>query len=204
MFSEIAIIGGSDYDPPDDSGQSSGGHFKDVEVISITKDSISHLNSSIPSLPKKLSALRGAQLSNGDLVLSGGCTMSRYEDVDCDYINGRWIQSRSYWIEVEVCNNEYHYYKQGSNQWTMVATMKNARRNHSSVWMDGCLLTTGGDYNDNRMTSSQHEEFLLNEGVNERKEMPIALKCHTAIKFGHQKMIVCGGKGESVSNPFSK
>ena len=214
-FSEIAIIGGSNSPL---YGQYSGGLLKDVEVISITKDSISHIwttrfnshvkHQLIPPIPTELSALRGSQLSNGDLVLSGGYTMSGYYDEETD---GRYM--RSHWVEVEVCNHEYLYYKQGSNRWTKVATMKYERRNHSSVWMDGCLLTTGGEHKVNRRTRlrdwetiARHEEFSLNGyiGVKERKEMPIALKCHTATKFGHHKVIVCGGKGKSVSYSFSK
>ena len=110
-FSEIAIIGGSNY-----VGEYSGGLLEDVEVISITKDSISHkwttkFNSHIkhqliPSLPKKLSALRGTQLSNGDLVLSGGYTISGYDDVESD---GRY--TRAHWIEVDDCNDEYLHCK---------------------------------------------------------------------------------------------
>ena len=210
MFSEIAIIGGKTHHP-----SIIGGHLKNVEVISITKDSISHLNSSIPSLPKELSAFRGAQLLSGDLVLSGGCTRSGYEvsEIVCMEEPGQFT-SHKIWIKAEVCNNEYHYYKQGSNQWTKVGTMKNVRRNHSSVWMDGCLLTTGGESGEWKIedsdksyrwtTSSHHEEFSLIEGVKERKEMSIALKCHTATKFGHHKMIVCGGEGNSVSDSFFK
>ena len=130
--------------------------------------------------------------------------MDGYDDWETD---GRYM--RSYWVEVEVCNDEYLYYKQGSNQWTKIGAMKNERRNHSSVWMDDCLLTTGGEDNVNRKsrledweTIAHHEEFSLNGGVKDKKEMPIALKCHTATKFGHHKMIVCGGKGKSVSHPF--
>ena len=182
--------------------------MEDVEVISITKDSISHkwttkFNSHIkhqliPSLPKKLSALRGTQLSNGDLVLSGGSTISGYDDVESD---GRY--TRIHWIEVNVCNDEYLQYKQGSNRWTKVGTMKTARRHHSSVWIDGCLLTTGGESGEWKRIA-HHEEFSLNGGVKERKEMPIALKFHTTTKFGHHKMIICGGVGFSVSQTFSK
>ena len=214
---EIAIIGGSNYGVQSyviNDQLTYLSPLEDVEVISITKDSISLINSSIPSLPKKLSALNGTQLSNGDLVLSGGYYMSGYEDWD-GYDDGS-EDLNTEWFDVEVCNDEILHYKLGSNQWTKVGTMKNLRRNYSSVWIEGCLLTTGGENNvqsfmNNRRniehiwkTTSHHEEFSLNEGVKERKELPIVLKCHTATKFGHRKMIVCGGEGNSVSYPFSK
>ena len=43
----------------------------DVEVVSIKKDSISLINTTIPLLPKGLEHLRGAQLPNHDLLVSG-------------------------------------------------------------------------------------------------------------------------------------
>ena len=89
--------------------------------------------------------------------------------------------------------------------------MKNVRRHHSSVWMDGCLLTTGGEEQQKENSRklwkniSHHEEFSLKEGVKERKELPIVFRCHKATKFDHHKMIVCGGEVlAGVSYPFSK
>ena len=102
--------------------------MKDVELISITKDSIFHHNSSIPSLPKEISALKGIQLSNGDFVVSRG--YMTYGGMMNNYR--------------EVCNDEYLHYKQGSNQWTKVGTMKMARLFHSSVWIDGRVMAVGG------------------------------------------------------------
>ena len=190
--------------------------MEDVEVISIRKDTISHTNASIPSLPKKLAALNGTQQSNGDLVLSGGYYMDSHEEWD-GYDNGSGLGDFDYeWVDVEVRNDDILHYKLGSNQWTKVGTLKNVRRNHSSVWMDGSLLTTGGEEivrsvmdcrrNINHIweTVSHHEEFSLEEGVKERKELPIVLKWHTATRFGRHKMIICGGVGNSVSYLFSK
>ena len=77
-------------------------------MISIHKHSISHINSSIPSLPKVMWGLGGSQLPNGDLVVCGRVT--RYG---------------SYY--------PYLHYEKGSNQRTKVGTMKGARSDHSSV-----------------------------------------------------------------------
>ena len=78
--------------------------------------------------------------------------------------------------------------------------MKKATSCHSSVWIDGRLLTLGG-LSHNTVTS-RHEEFSFDEGVKERKDMPIPLKNHTATKFGHHKIIVCGGIAEKVTKTF--
>ena len=69
---------------------------------------------------------------------------------------------------------------------------------HSSVWIDGQLLTTGGLDSSKEKLFSRHEEFSFGEGVKERKEMPIALFGHTSTIFGQHKMIVCGGFGRKV------
>ena len=66
ILSDIAIIGGLHNNKEID----------DVEVISIKKDSISHINSTIPSLPKGLCDISGAQLPNDDLVVCGGRSRS--------------------------------------------------------------------------------------------------------------------------------
>ena len=161
--------------------------MKDVELISITEDSVSHLNSSIPSLPREISALKGIHLSNGDFVVSGG--YMTYGGMMNNYR--------------EVCNDEYLHYKQGSNQWTKVGTMKIARRNHSSVWIDGCLLTTGGVLTDWEPIAN-HEEFSLHGGVKERKEMPIALFGHSSTVIDERKILVCGGHGYGVSRILFK
>ena len=151
-------------------------------MISIEKDSISHINSSIPSLPKRLDGLRGTSLPNGDLVVCGGDTGSGLSD-------------------------EYLLYRDGSNHWTNVGTMKKARFSHSSVWIGSCLLTTGGwellenveyDSDDSGRTvwvmnfdeqlewqaTSHHEIFSIEGGVKERREMPIPVGGHTATIFG--------------------
>ena len=44
----------------------------DVEVISMLRNSMTQINSPIPSLAKELSNLKGIQLSNCDLIISGG------------------------------------------------------------------------------------------------------------------------------------
>ena len=162
---EIAIIGGYN-----------GKQLDNVEVISIVKDSISHIIPDIPSLPKGFLGFGGTRLPNGDLLLSEG-----YVD---SYIN----------------SDKYLQYKVGSEMWTKAGTMSRARYRHSSVFMDGYLLTTGGlDTSFNAL--SLHEQFSISEGVKERKNMPIGLYNHTATVFSQDKMLVCGGSdNSSVSN----
>ena len=144
-------------------------------MISFNKNSISHINSSIPSLPQGLAELSGTQLPNGDLLVCGGWTGF-------------------------VVSNQYLHFKKDSNNWTKVGAMLMDRNWHSSVWIDGRLLTTGGLKEDHhwwrsgpRKISSHHEEFSFDGGVKEMKEMPIALMGHTATIFDQNKMMVCGG-----------
>ena len=134
-------------------------------MISINKGSISHINSSIPSLPSGICGLGGTQLPNGDLVV-------------CGYMGGLYL-----------------HYKEGSNQWTTAGSIIRGTTDHSSVWIDGRLLTTGGQ-DVSYFVISRHEEFSLDGGVKERKKMPIELSCHTATIFDQNKIIVCGGIGQ--------
>ena len=84
--------------------------------------------------------------------------------------------------------------------------MKVARYQHTSLFIDGCLLTAGGidsfgDY------TSHLEKFSFEGGVEQKKKMPIELKCHTATMFGNHKMLICGGqtcRRRFVVNFFSK
>ena len=147
-------------------------------MISIKKDSISHINSTIPSLPKGLCDLSGAQLPNGDLVVCGGRSRSGKSD-------------------------EYLHYNHGSNIWTKVGTMITERTSHSSIWIEDCLLTTGGRNMVGKVTSC-HEEFSFHGGFKERKKMPIPLNHHTATRFDQNKIIVCGGYDGRVSKILSK
>ena len=142
-------------------------------MISLNKDSISHVNSSIPSLPKGLNGLKGAQLPDGNLVISGGFNLH------------------------SGVSDEHLLYKVGLDQWRKVGTMKEARCWHSSVWIDGRLLTTGGwnpyDAKNRLKITPHHEEFSFDGGVKERKEMPMSLDDHAATIFDRNKMIVTGG-----------
>ena len=101
------------------------------------------MNSGIPSLPKELKRLGGAQLPNGDLLISGGGTGAG-------------------------CNDEYLHYKDGSNQWKLVGTLKWARAGHSSVLIDGILLSTGG-FDSSLNFVSNLEEFSIKEGVKKER-----------------------------------
>ena len=141
---------------------------------------MSQINSVIPSLPTGLGRLAGAQLPNGDLMISGGCdnTESRYHD-------------------------GYYHYKKGSNQWEKVGTMHGGREGRSSVFIDGSLFTTGGYFETNFETSwgephhlSIHEEFSIKDGMKLRKDMSIGLSGHTATVFDKQRMLICGGETE--------
>ena len=162
MFSEIAIIGGYN-----------GKQLDNVEVISIVKDSISHILPDIPSLPKGFLGFGGTRLPNGDLLLSEG-----YVDSFGD-------------------SDKYLLYKVGSGMWTKAGTMTRARYRHSSVFMDGYLLTTGG-LDTSFDALSLHEQFSISDGVKERKKMPIGLYNHTATVFSQHKMLVCGGSDNCI------
>ena len=152
----------------------------DVEVVSIKKDSISIINSTIQSLPKRLTQLRGTQLPNHDLLVSGGCPFTGPD-----------------------CNDEYLRFSQDSNQWKKVGTMKKARRLHSSVLLNGCLYSTGGYDLSNKITS-HHEILNLDGRVEEKKELPIQLWGHTANKLNENQYMVCGGWDKNVSKNVPK
>ena len=62
-------------------------------MISIVNDSVSHMNTAIPSLPNRLICLTGARLPNGNLLVRGNS-------------GGMY------------CGDEYLLYKYGSNLWT--------------------------------------------------------------------------------------
>ena len=138
---------------------------------------MSRNNSSIPSLPKGLSRLGGAQLPNGDLLISGGGGGAG-------------------------CNYEYLHYRDGSNQWKSVGTMKWARAGHSSVSIDGKLLTTGG-FDSSANFVSNLEEFSIKNGVKKRTMMPIKLHSHAATVFGKHTMLISGGNDNKVNKTYS-
>ena len=135
--------------------------------------------------------LSGAWLSNGDLLLCGGLNVMRYNT---------------------EMNNQYLLFQEGSSQWNKIGKMKKPRCDHSSVFMDGSLYTCGGcTFPGN--TTSHHEAFSLvvgsniNEyfvGVKKKKEMPLALRNHSATKIGQHKMLICGGLDKHVIKTFLK
>ena len=99
-------------------------------------------------------------------------------------------------------SDEYLFLKDCSDQWKNVGSTKTARIYHSSVFIDGCLYTSGGyEYNQPFIT---HEEFSFEKGVKERKEMPIALYGHTATIFGQGKILIAGGCNMYVSKIIYK
>ena len=176
---DIAIIGGFDR-----IGGFNPYALDDIEVISILKDSMSQINSDIPSIPKGLGGLSGTQLPNGDLIISGGC-----HNIETNYDDG------------------YYHYKKGSDQWKKVGIMKMARVGHSSVSIDESLFTTGGSNSSNVSSLnisylSNHEEFSIEGGLKDRKEMPIALSYHSATVVGKYTILICGGMAK-VSKTFS-
>ena len=81
--------------------------------------------------------------------------------------------------------------------------MKRKKSWYSSVWVDDCLYTTGGS-DSSLIDIACLEEFSINGGAKERKEMPMPLSSHTATTFGPHKMIVCGGMNRNVRKTFPK
>ena len=149
----------------------------DVEVVSIKSDSISIINTTIPSLPKGLNNLRGTTLPDHDLLVSGGYLIGGNDDY--------------------LTFDEYLRFSQDSNQWKKVGTMKKARYAHSSVLLNGCLYSCGGvDSSDNE--TSHHEVLNLDGRVEEKKELPIKLKLHTANKLNENQYMVIGGLNSPI------
>ena len=147
-------------------------------------DSLFHINTDsistrINSSPMIFFGSQFTQLPNGDWLVCGGCkTVSR-------------------------TNDEYLLFKQGPNQWTKLGTMKRERWHHSSVYVDGVLLTTGGS-NSTHNALAHHEHFSFDGGVKDRKELPIALRRHRATMFGNNKMLISGGCDIQVSKPHNE
>lgn len=133
--------------------------FDAVEMISIVNDSVVHVNTAIPFLPKQILPLTGAQLPNGNLLVRG---ISRY----CD---------------------EHLLFIDGSNQWTKTRSSERALNSPSSVWIDGSFFTTGFDIFSPGYEALHHEEFTFNGSVKERRKLPIELDYHEATVFGQQK-----------------
>ena len=118
-------------------GDRVGHHCGYIEVILIKDNSLFHVDTAIPSIPNGMFGLQGAKLPNGDLLVCGGNTRT-----------GLWI------------NDEYMLFKQGSNQWKKVGTMKMARWHHSSVYFDGGLSTVGGlDSSQSRISHHEYYSF---------------------------------------------
>ena len=134
------------------------------------------INATIPPLPKRLGYLQGAQLPNQDLLVSGGYTGS-------------------------VRNHEYLRFSQDSNQWKKIGTMKMARGAHSSVLLNGCVYSCGGLDSSDKNTS-HHEVLTLDGRVVEKKELPFALRGHTANKLNDNQYMVIGGYDKNVSKSF--
>ena len=184
FYLEISIIRGSLF-----------GFMDDNEEIAIVDDSISHLIPAIPSLPNIEPILEpimepntkfgfenftAIQLPNGDILLAGGLLTRVCRNL----------------AEEVGKSNKYVHYRKDSDQWTTVATMKMARYRHASILIDGCVFTTGGIDSEGECIS-HHEKFSFEEGVEDKKEMPIALEGHTATIFGKHKLLICGGQSPS-------
>ena len=146
-------------------------------MVSIKSDSISIINTTIPSLPKGLNNLRGTTLPDHDLLVSGGYLIGGNDDY--------------------LTFDEYLRFSQDSNQWKKVGTMKMARHYHSSVLLNGGLYSIGGNLGIGLY--SHHEVFNLDGRIEEKKELPIALSGHTANKLYENKYMVIGGRDKNVS-----
>ena len=180
MFAAIAIIGG--FNQP---GREA---LEDIQVISIENDSVKHVNYALVSPLKRLCSLRGAQLTNGNLLVCGGVHPSACE------------HSNSYSVKYD----EYLLLNFGSKKWNKIETMKNTTVfSHSSASLDGRLFTTGGQtiVGD---ASTYHRDFSFGEGVKERQQLPIALRNHTSTIYDQENMIICGGFNKKVSNAYPK
>ena len=97
-----------------------------------------------------------------------------------------------------VCNDEYLLYKEDSTSWIKIGKMMKRRSRHSSVIVGNKMYSCGG-YDSTSDVVSYHEEFSyslmgdLDQGVTEKKELPIALRAHTATVLDESRFIVCGG-----------
>ena len=140
---------------------------KDVAVISLVNNSLSLIIKDIPQLPEGLWGLQGTKTPYGDILLCGG---------------GDGLESKC---------NEYYRLKNGSDQWKKIGTLQTKRMFHASVFIDGCLFTSGGTKKN--LPFLNHEGFSFDRGVNEKKDMPISLYGHTATIFGPTKILICGG-----------
>ena len=158
-------------------GDRVGHHCGYIEVILIKDNSLFHVDTAIPSIPNGMFGLQGAKLPNGDLLVCGGKNVLGTSD-------------------------EYMLFKQGSNQWKKVGTMKRARWLHSSVCFDGDLYTIGGKDSFNTRIISHHEQFSFEGGAKDKKELPYALYGYTATIFDYHKMLICGGRDDLVGNQF--
>ena len=160
----------------------------DVEVISISNNSVSCSNKVFPSLPKNLKMYEGRQLSNGDLLLCGSRYMLTSHLDDIRYEN--W------------------HLKDGSNQWTKIKTMEKSPLTgklmkyecwNSTPLIDGCFfhINVLGPY----LNSWIHPELFSIEDAATVKEAVMSfispsnifLSGHTVTTVGKHRIFICGG-----------
>ena len=77
------------------------------------------------------------------------------------------------------------------------------RTDHSTVFVSGSMFSCGGSLGYHNPDLSHHECFSLNGEVRELKELPIALKKHTATKISQNEIMICGGRMKDVSQCIS-
>ena len=168
-----------------------------MEVISITKDSVSQTNKVIPCLPMETQVTGGTQLPNGDFLICGA-------GEELNVINH----------ENDSCN--YLLFKDGFIEWAKVKTKNRAQDWNvfpkQSVFIDGCMYTTkDSSWNGHSNHSSSilcsspregyfHEKLSFEICVQERKAMPIALAGRTATLYSKHEYIVCGGFDKEVTS----
>ena len=169
-------------------------------MISIVNDSVSYSDKVIPSLPNDLLVVRGARLSNGDLI--------------CECYRGGYPES--YPVKVIL---EYWRLKYGSNQWKNVGKCQDAETRWNSTFLiNGCFIST--DSSCSSSDSFSHHELFINEYVDQVKQsvstfMPrtrtitkenkehLVNYGHTAALFGQNKMFICGGFNENCGSQVS-
>ena len=196
-FSDVAVIGGFN-----------GNYMTDVEVISLKQESISLEQESIPCLPIGLCVFGGTRMPNGDLILCGGNTAKD----GWEYCEVSKVGAQDGWK-----NDEYLLLQKMGESWTTIGNMIEPRSNHSTVFINGSVFSSGGKDSEKNIFS-HHEELKLHASTNLRpgsklkshdprkmvivtrlrKDMPMKLVGHNAIELDASKYILIGGLDKNV------
>ena len=202
-FSDVAVIGGFN-----------GNYMTDVEVISLKQESISLEQESIPCLPIGLCVFGGTLMPNGDLILCGGNTAKD----GWEYCEVPKIGAQDGWK-----NDEYLFLRKMGESWTTIGNMIEPRSNHSTVFINGSVFSSGGKDSEKKIFS-HHEEIKLRDSSylcqssklqsydprktiivkHYKEDVPMKLVGHNAIELDESKYILIGGLDKNVSNPINE